>query len=141
MVVADLFAKAPHPGPPDLRGVRARRGQGRLRGPGLYAANGDGPPRGAARAQVATVRSVFLGCLPDRGGGRAARPQVRQPDQWPAADHGLPVAGAVAARRRRPVPGRVLHGSDADRFTAAAKPVTDATATPSPAAPPGAFVS
>jgi hypothetical protein len=33
----------------------------------------------------------------------------------------------------------VLHGRDLRRFTAGAKAVTDATAAPSPAAPPGAF--
>jgi len=40
-----------------------------------------------------------------------------------------------------PMPGRVLHGRDLARFTAGARPVADATATPSPAAPPGAFAS
>ena len=38
-----------------------------------------------------------------------------------------------------PLPGRVLHGRDLKRFKAGARPVTDATAAPSPAAPPGAF--
>ena len=38
-----------------------------------------------------------------------------------------------------PMPGRVVHGRDLDRFTAGAKPVTDSTAVPSPAAPPEAF--
>ena len=40
-----------------------------------------------------------------------------------------------------PMPGRVVHGRDLTRFTAGARPVTDATATPSPAAPAGAFAS
>jgi hypothetical protein len=39
------------------------------------------------------------------------------------------------------MPGRLVHGRDLARFTGGAKPVTDATATPSPAAPPGAFAS
>jgi hypothetical protein len=37
------------------------------------------------------------------------------------------------------MPGRVVCGADLTRFTAGAKAVTDATAAPSPAAPPGAF--
>src|SRR5258708_6740562 len=41
----------------------------------------------------------------------------------------------AAARRA----GRVVHGADLAGFTGGAKAVTDATAVPSPAAPPGAF--
>ncbi len=37
------------------------------------------------------------------------------------------------------MPARVVHGGDLVRFAGGAKPVTDATATPSPAPPPGAF--
>ena len=51
----------------------------------------------------------------------------------------LPADALTRRAAGDPMPGRVLHGRDLDRFTAGAKPVTDATAAPSPAAPPEAF--
>jgi len=51
----------------------------------------------------------------------------------------LPVAALTRRAAGDPMPGRVVHGGDLARFTAGAKAVTDATAVPSPAAPPGAF--
>jgi hypothetical protein len=51
----------------------------------------------------------------------------------------LPVDALTRRTAGDPMPGRVVHGGDLARFTAGAKAVTDATAVPSPAAPPGAF--
>jgi spermidine synthase len=138
VVVTDLFASARTPA--HLNSVEFVLAAARaLRAPGLYAANiGDGPPLRHARAQVATVRSVFLdACL-------IAEPAVLRGRRFgnlivAAADHGLPVAGLSRRAAGDPFPGRVVHGSDLDRFTAAAKPVPDARAQPSPAPPPDAF--
>lgn len=138
VVVADLFAQARTPA--HLTSVEFALAAARaLRSPGLYAANiGDGPPLRHARAQVATVRSVFLdACL-------IAEPAVLRGRRFgnlvvAAADHGLPVAGLSRRTAGDPFPARVLHGSELDRFTAAAKPVTDTRAEPSPAPPPGTF--
>ena len=138
VVVADLFAQARTPA--HLTSVEFTLAAARaLRSPGLYAANiGDGPPLRHARAQVATVRSVFLDtCL-------IAEPAVLRGRRFgnlvvAAADHGLPVAGLSRRTAGDPFPARVLHGSELDRFTAAAKPVTDTRAEPSPAPPPGIF--
>ena len=51
----------------------------------------------------------------------------------------LPVEALTRRAAGDPMPGRLVHGGDLARFTAGARPVTDATAVPSPAAPPGAF--
>jgi spermidine synthase len=140
VVVADLFAQARTPA--HLNSVEFALAAARaLRKPGLYAANiGDGPPLRHARAQVATVRSVFLdACL-------IAEPAVLRGRRFgnlvvAAADHGLPVARLSRRTAGDPFPARVLHGSELDRFTAAAKPVTDTRAEPSPAPPPDTFAT
>jgi spermidine synthase len=140
VVVADLFDKARTPA--HLTSVEFALAAARaLRGPGVYAANiGDGPPLRHARAQVATVRSVFLdACL-------IAEPAVLRGRRFgnlivAAADHGLPVAGLSRRAAGDPFPGRVVHGTELDRFTAAAKPVTDTRAEASPAPPPDTFAT
>jgi len=53
----------------------------------------------------------------------------------------VPVDALTRRAAGDPMPGRVVHGRDLTRFTAGARPVTDATATPSPAAPADAFAS
>jgi len=110
-----------------------------LRGAGVVAANvADGPPLTHARAQVATARTALpYACL-------IADPAVLRRRRFGnlvlAASPGpLPVDALTRRAAGDPMPGRVLHGRDLDRFTAGAKPVTDMTAAPSPAAPPTAF--
>ncbi|HEY2269184.1 MAG TPA: fused MFS/spermidine synthase [Streptosporangiaceae bacterium] len=110
-----------------------------VRGTGVAAANvADGAPLAHARAQVATALTVFPhACLiADAGVLRGRRfgnlVLAVSPEPLPADELTRRAAGD-------PLPGRVLHGRDLTRFTAGARPVTDATAAPSPAAPPGAF--
>jgi len=115
-----------------------RRG---LRGTGVFAANvADGAPLAHARAQVATARTVFPhACLIADAAVLRGR---RFGNLVLAASAGpLPVDALTRLAASDPMPGRVLHGRDLARFTAGAKPAIDATATPSPAAPPGAFAS
>jgi len=112
-----------------------------LRGAGVVAANvADGPPLAHARAQVATAETVFPhACLIADAAVLRGR---RFGNLVLAASPGpLPVEALTRRAAGDPMPGRVLHGRDLTRFIAGAKPVTDATATPSPAAPPGAFAS
>jgi hypothetical protein len=98
----------------------------------------DGAPLTHARAQVATALTAFPhACLiADAGVLRGRRfgnlVLAVSPKPLPADELTRRAAGD-------PLPGRVLQGRDLVRFTAGAKPVTDATAAPSPAAPPGAF--
>jgi spermidine synthase len=110
-----------------------------VRGTGVAAANvADGVPLAHTRAQVATALTVFPhACLiADAGVLRGRRfgnlVLAASPEPLPADELTRRAAGD-------PLPGRVLHGRDLTRFTAGARPVTDATAAPSPAAPPGAF--
>ena len=112
-----------------------------VRGPGVVAANvADGAPLAHARAQVATARAVFPhACLIADAAvlrGRRFGNLVLAASPSP-----LPVDTLTRRAAGDPMPGRALHGRDLTRFTAGARPVTDATATPSPAAPPGAFAS
>ena len=112
-----------------------------LRGPGVVAANvADGAPLAHARAQVATVRTVFPhACLV----ADAAVLRGRRFGNLVLAASAEPLPVEVLTRRAAgdPMPGRLMHGRDLVRFTGGARPVTDATATPSRAAPPGAFAS
>jgi spermidine synthase len=98
----------------------------------------DGPPLAHARAQVATARTVFPhACLiADAGVLRGRRFGNLVLAASPAP---IPVDALTRRAAGDPMPGRLVHGADLARFTAGAKPVTDATAVPSPAAPPGAF--
>ena len=117
------------------------RGSGDSRGSrdGVVAANvADGPPLAHTRAQVATARSVFPhACLIADAAvlrGRRFGNLVLAASPEP-----LPVDALIRRTAGDPMPGRVVYGADLTRFTAGAKAVTDATAVPSPAAPPGAF--
>jgi spermidine synthase len=143
VVIADVFAGGRTPA--DLTSAEfwaaARRV---LRGTswgGVVAANvADGAPLAHARAQVATARTAFPhACLI----ADAAVLRGRRFGNLVLAASPGPLPVDVLTRRAAgdPMPGRVVHGRDLARFTAGAKPVTDATATPSPAAPPGAFAS
>ena len=117
------------------------RGSGDSRGSrdGVVAANvADGAPLAHTRAQVATARSVFPhACLIADAAvlrGRRFGNLVLAASPEP-----LPVDVLIRRTAGDPMPGRVVYGADLTRFTAGAKAVTDATAVPSPAAPPGAF--
>jgi spermidine synthase len=138
LVVADLFAGARTPA--HLTSTEFVAAVARALTPaGCYAVNvGDGPPLAYARAQVATIGSVFRQvCL-------IADPPVLRGRRFgnlvlAAAPADLPVAGLARRAAGDPFPGRLVHGADLDRFAAGAKPVTDARAQPSPAPPPGVF--
>lgn len=140
LVIADLFAggRTPaHVTSAEFTAAAARA----LSPAGSYAANiGDTSPLGYARAQVATVRSVFPhACL-------IADPAVLRGRRFgnlvlAAARRGLPAAGLARRAAADPFPGRLLQGAELDRFTAGAKPVTDARARPSLAPPPGLFTA
>ena len=138
LVVADLFTgarTAAHLTSAEFTAAVDRA----LTGSGIYAVNvGDGPPLAYARAQVATVRSVFpCACLIADGAvlrGRRFGNLVLA-----AAHRRLPVAGLARRAAADPFPGRVVHGAELDRFAAGARPITDARAESSPAPPPGTF--
>ena len=138
MVVADLFTggrTAAHVTSAEYTVSVARA----LAPAGIYVTNvGDGPPLAHARARVATVRAVFPhACLVADAavlrGRRFGNLVVA------AARRELPVAGLARRTAADPFPGRLIHGSELDRFTAGAKPITDARAEPSPAPPPDIF--
>ena len=110
-----------------------------LRPGGTYVANvADGPPLRFARAQVATLRSVFGSvCLLAEPGtlrGRRFGNLVAV-----ASDTELPIEGYIRRCARDPMPARVVYGDDLDRFTGTARPVHDADAVDSPEPPAGVF--
>ena len=95
----------------------------------------DGPPLNFAKQQAATVARAFTHSL------LIAEPGVLRRRRF----GNLVLAGSQAElpagelRRRAagdPFPARVLDGEDLDRFVAGTRPVTDATAQPSPMPPP-----
>jgi spermidine synthase len=143
VVIADVFAGGRTPA--DLTSAEfwaaARRVLRGTSWAGVVAANvADGAPLAHSRAQVATARTAFPhACLI----ADAAVLRGRRFGNLVLAASPGPLPVDVLTRRAAgdPMPGRVVHGRDLARFTAGAKPVTDATATPSPAAPPGAFAS
>ncbi len=91
----------------------------------------DGGALAHARAQAATVRSVFPDvCV-------IADPAVLRGRRFgnlvlAASRTALPVAALTRLAAADPFPGRVVHGADLVRFIAGARPVTDAAAQPSP---------
>jgi spermidine synthase len=140
VVVADLFAagRTPrHLTSAEFTAAAARP----LAADGLFAANiADGPPLPHARARVAAIRTVFASaCLiADAGvlrGRRFGNLVVA------ASQRDLPVADLVRSAAADPFPGRVVYGTDLDRFVAEARPITDASAQPSPAPPPDLFAT
>ncbi|HVV24954.1 MAG TPA: fused MFS/spermidine synthase [Pseudonocardiaceae bacterium] len=137
LVVVDVFADGRMPArvsSAEFAGLAARA----LRPGGVLAVNlTDGGGLAFARAQVATVRSVFEHVA------LIAEPTVLAGKRFgnlvlAASAVALPVDGYVRRTASDPFPGRVLHGPELDRFTAGAKPVTDESAVASPA-PPGAL--
>jgi spermidine synthase len=110
-----------------------------LRPGGVYAANvADGPPLRFARAQVATLRSVFRHvCLLAEPGtlrGRRFGNLVAV-----ASDAELPIDGFVRRCAGDPMPARVVHGGDLLKFAGTSRPVLDADAVDSPEPPAGVF--
>jgi hypothetical protein len=138
LVVSDVYAGGRSPA--HLTSVEFFTAAARtLRAGGLFAANlADGAPLSFARAQVATLRTVLPeACL-------IADPAVLRGRRFGnlvlVAGRGEPpVAGLTRRSAGDPFPGRVLHGDELTRFTAGARPVTDATAHPSPPPPDGVF--
>jgi spermidine synthase len=138
VVVADLFAGARTPA--HLTSAEFAAAARRALTPGgLFAVNiGDGPPLAHTRARAASVRAVFdAACLIADAGvlrGRRFGNLVLA-----ASDHDPPVADLARRVAADPFPGRVLAGSDLDRFISGARPITDGLAQLSPAPPPGVF--
>ena len=138
LVVADVFAGARTPA--HLTSAEFTTAVDRALAPaGRYAVNvGDGPPLAHGRARAATLRAVFPHvCLIADAAVLRGR---RFGNLVLAAGHGeLPVAALARRAAGDPFPGRLVHGDALDRFTAGAKPITDAQAQPSLAPPPGVF--
>jgi hypothetical protein len=138
VIICDVFAGARTPG--HLTSAEFTACAHRvLRPGGTYAANvADGPPLTFARAQVATLRSVFRHvCLLAEPGtlrGRRFGNLVAV-----ASDAELPIQGLLRACAKDPMPARVVHGADLDRFAGTARPVLDADAVDSPEPPEGVF--
>jgi spermidine synthase len=138
LVVADVFAGAQTPAHlTSAEFVTAARRA--LRPSGVFAANiGDGPPLEHARGRVAAVRSVFGHCwlIADSAvlrGRRFGNLVVV------GSDREMPVAELTRRAAADPFPARVLDGEELDRFVAGSRPITDASAEPSPAPPPDVF--
>jgi hypothetical protein len=84
----------------------------------------DGPPLAHARAQVATVCSVFPTVV------MIAEPGVLRGRRTGnlvlvAGDGPLPAEGLIRRAAADPFPARVVTGAELARFTAGASPVTD----------------
>lgn len=56
-----------------------------------------------------------------------------------ASRHDLPVSDLARRAAADPFPARVVAAADLARFAAGARPITDESARPSPAPPPGLF--
>ena len=138
VVISDVFAGARTPA--HLTSAEfAQEAHRVLRPGGVFTANvADGPPLRFARGQVATLRSVFRHvCLlaePGTMRGRRFGNLVAV-----ASDAELPIDEYVRRCARDPMPSRVVHGHDLDRFAGTALPVRDADAVASPEPPEGVF--
>ncbi|MFJ6215352.1 spermidine synthase [Streptomyces sp. NPDC092296] len=138
LVVADVFsgARVPaHCATEEFAALAARA----LAPGGLYAVNiTDGAPLAFARSQVATLLRIFpeVGLVGDPAvlRGRRFGNLVLVAGRLP-----LPLPELTRRVAGDPFPGRVEHGRAVADFTGGAQPVTDATAVPSPAPPPGVF--
>ena len=123
LVIADLFAQGRTPAhltSADFTAAAARA----LTPSGVYAANiSDGPPLAHARARAATVRAVFArACLMADAAVLRGRGHGNLVLAASAGD--LPLAGLARRLSASPVPARLLHGAELDRFTAGARPIT-----------------
>ncbi|TQN41229.1 spermine/spermidine synthase [Blastococcus colisei] len=138
VVICDVFAGARTPA--HLTSAEfAAEAHRALRPGGVHVANvADGPPLQFARAQVATLRAVFGNvCLLGEPGilrGRRFGNLVAV-----ASDAELPIADYVRRCAREPMPSRVVHDDDLERFVGTARPVLDVDAVASPEPPAGVF--
>ncbi len=138
LIVADVFGGSRIPA--HLTSVEFVREAARvLRPDGLYAANlADAAPLDFARAQLAGLRAVFPEvCV-------IAEPSVLRGRRYGnlvllAGRRAFPVAELARRAASDAFPARVVHGDRLDLLVGRARPVTDATAAPSPAPPDGAF--
>ena len=138
LLIADVFHQARTPA--HLGTVEFLTEVCRVIAPGgWYAANvTDGPPLRHLRGQVATVLTAFTqvalaadpAVLRGRRFGNAVLLAGRPP---------LPLGEFTRRTASDPHPGRVLTGAELVDFTGGARPARDATATGSPAPPPGTF--
>lgn len=138
VLVLDVFAGARVPA--HLTSVEfVRSAAAALRPGGLFAANlGDGASLAFTRGQVSTALAVFadaclIACKAVLGGRRFGNLVLV------AGDRELPTVELATALAADPFPARVCCGDALRRFAGGAQPVTDATAQPSPAPPPGFF--
>jgi spermidine synthase len=138
VIIADVFAGARTPAhltsTEFLDEVRLALAPG-----GIYTANlADGPPLAHLRGQIATAAARFaeLALIADPAvlRGRRFGNAVLV-----ASDRPLPLAELTRRAASDPQPARVEHGRALTDFTGGAAPVTDATATASPAPPPSVF--
>ncbi len=137
LIVVDVFAAGRMPAGTSTTEFAALAARA-LRPAGTLAVNlADGNGLAFARGQVATAGSVFghvaLIAGPTVLAGRRFGNLVLVSSAVP-----LPVAGYARRTASDPFPGRVCHGPELARFTAGARPVTDATAVGSPS-PPGSL--
>ena len=138
VVIVDVFAGSRTPASLTSAEFAAQAAR-TLREQGVLAINvADGPPLRHARAQVATVRSVFpYTCLIADAAvlrGRRFGNLILLASRYP-----LPVSQLTRRTAADPMPGRVLAEDDLTTFAGGARPVTDATAGASPAPPPDLF--
>ncbi|MFF0743091.1 spermidine synthase [Streptomyces sp. NPDC004111] len=138
LVVADVFSGARTPA--HLTSTEFLDDVRRVLTPGgHYAANlADGPPLAHLRGQIATAAAVF----PELA--LAADPAVLRGKRFGNAvllgsAQPLPVAEWTRRVATDPHPGRVEHGRGLADFTGGARPVTDASAQPSPLPPSSVF--
>ncbi|MFC1433996.1 spermidine synthase [Streptacidiphilus sp. N1-3] len=138
LIVADVFGGSRIPA--HLTSVEFVREAARvLRPDGLYLANlADAAPLDFARSQLAGLREVF----PEVS--LIAEPSVLRGRRYGnlvllAGRHEAPVAELARRTAGDAFPARVVHGDRLDLLVGRARPVTDATAAPSPAPPDGAF--
>ncbi|MYS80951.1 spermidine synthase [Embleya scabrispora] len=138
LVIADVFGGAQVPAHLTSREFAAEAARV-LRPGGVYAANiADGGDLDFSRAQVATLRAVFpeVALMAEPGvlrGRRFGNLVVV------ASTITLPVSQLARRTAGDDTPARVLSGIEARVFSRDVAPVTDETATPSPAPPGGTF--
>lgn len=138
LIIADVFGGAQVPAHLTSREFAVEVARV-LRQGGVYAANiADGGDLDFARAQVATLRSVFpevaLMAEPGVLRGRRFGNLVVVASTAP-----LPVSSLARRTAGDEMPARVLSGIEARVFSRDGAPVTDETATASPAPPGGTF--
>ncbi len=138
VVIADVFAGARTPA--HLTSAEFDQAVANVLAPsGSYAVNvGDGPPLHHARGRLATICSAFSDvCLIAEAAvlrGRRFGNLVLA-----AAAHELPVADLRRRVAADPFPARLVDGAELSQFRGSARPITDATATDSPAPPANVF--